>query len=175
MRQRTESRDAGPAPGDSTTGMGREPLGRVDETDAATATVASNPGSEAAGPEPAVLVAGEVLSQRFRIMRGLGRGGMGQVYEALDLVLDQRVALKVIRPDLARRSPAIEHLKREVRLARQVVSPHVCRIFDLEQHLDPASPSSPRLDYLTMELLPGPTLASALAERGAIPPPEAVR
>ena len=139
----------------------------------ATATAEGPPCFASFGVEPAVLLAGEVLSQRFRIVRGLGRGGMGQVYEAIDLELDQAVALKVIRPELALRPSIVERFKREVRLARRVSSPHVCRIFDLENHHDPASPRAPRLDFLTMELLPGPTLASVLAERGAIPPTEA--
>ena len=140
----------------------------------ATVTVDRPTKARRPGGEPAVLLADEVLSNRFRIVRGLGRGGMGQVYEAIDLELDQAVALKVIRPELALRPSAVERFKREVRLARRVASsPHVCRIFDLEHHHDPASPQAQRLDFLTMELLPGPTLASVLGERGAVPPAEA--
>ncbi|MCA9727682.1 MAG: hypothetical protein KC729_08360, partial [Candidatus Eisenbacteria bacterium] len=78
--------------------------------------------------------AGTVLARRFRIEGILGRGGMGEVYQAFDLELEAPIALKVLRPELARSRGAAERLKREVVLARRVTHPNVCRTFDLWRH-----------------------------------------
>src|SRR5437016_14280243 len=80
---------------------------------------------------------GERVADRFRIVGLLGQGGMGQVYEAEDLELLDRVALKIIRPDVARDARAVERFRREVYLARKVTHPNVCRIFDLFRHRVP--------------------------------------
>ncbi len=113
----------------------------------------------------------EVIAERFRIVRFLGQGGMGQVYEAHDLELGAAVALKIIRPDIARRPREIERFKREVHLARQVTHPNVCRIFELFQHISPIGPwgktSRPML-FLTMELIPGKTLADLVRRQGPL-------
>src|SRR6185503_11091813 len=77
-----------------------------------------------------IFAPGERLAGRFRIVKLLGQGGMGQVYEAEDLELSDRVALKVVRPDAARDERAVERFRREVYLARRVTHPNVCRIFD---------------------------------------------
>src|SRR5262249_53176541 len=74
---------------------------------------------------------GDVLAERFRIERLIGIGGFGFVYRARDLALDVDVALKLLRPELARRPEAFERFRRELLLARQVSSPHVGRIPDI--------------------------------------------
>ena len=76
-------------------------------------------------------VAGDLLAERFRIKRFLARGGMGEVYEAEDVELHERVALKSIRSELLHDGRALDRFKREVHLARKVTHPNVCRIFDL--------------------------------------------
>jgi Protein kinase domain len=73
---------------------------------------------------------GDSLAGRFRIVRLVGRGGMGEVYEAFDELLDQTVALKTIRPEIVGEPRMEERFRREVPLARQVTHPHVCRVFD---------------------------------------------
>src|SRR5688500_15155124 len=84
-------------------------------------------GSPAVGSAPEeTIAAGEVLAGRYRIARLLGCGAMGEVYEALDLELHERVALKRIRPGLASSPAAIERFKREVHLARRITHPNVC-------------------------------------------------
>jgi tetratricopeptide (TPR) repeat protein len=77
---------------------------------------------------------GEMLGSRFRIDGLLGVGGMGVVYRARDLSLDIDVALKLLRPELARRPGALDRFRGELLLARQVSSPHVVRIHDIAEH-----------------------------------------
>src|ERR1700677_2170694 len=74
--------------------------------------------------------AGELVLGRFRIVRPLGSGGMGDVYEASDLELG-RIALKTIRSDFADSPEIIARFKKEVQLARKVGDPHVCRVYEL--------------------------------------------
>jgi serine/threonine protein kinase/tetratricopeptide (TPR) repeat protein len=91
--------------------------------------------SSTSPPPPAAHVAeGDVLASRFRIVRFIGRGGMGDVYEAEDLELGERVALKTVRPEIAHLDGAIERFRREIQLARKVTHPNVCRIFDVFRH-----------------------------------------
>jgi len=111
------------------------------------------------------LSAGDTLSGRFRIVRFIGRGGMGEVYEAEDSVLPERVALKTIRPEIAADERVIARFKQEIRLSRKVTHPNVCRMFDIAGHrrgTSGAEESADEVTYLTMELLPGETLAERL-------------
>ncbi len=119
---------------------------------------------------------GEVIGERFRVVRFLGQGGMGQVFEAEDLELAARVALKVIRPELSRSRRTVERFKREVRLARQVTHPNVCRIFDLFQHVtgDSWGRDEHPVLFLTMELLQGETLSRCLRRGGPLQMRQAV-
>jgi tetratricopeptide (TPR) repeat protein/tRNA A-37 threonylcarbamoyl transferase component Bud32 len=103
-----------------------------------------------------------VLADRFRIVRFIARGGMGEVYEAEDRVLKERVALKTIRPDVAGDDRTMERFLREVHLARSVTHPNVARTYDVFHHEG--------LAFLTMELLSGETLADRLARTGRIAP-----
>ncbi|MDR3388308.1 MAG: protein kinase [Rudaea sp.] len=81
----------------------------------------------------AELRSGDVLAGRFRVESMLGIGGMGVVYRAYDLSLDVEVAIKLLRPELARRPESFERFRQELLLARQVSSPHVVRIHDIAQ------------------------------------------
>jgi serine/threonine protein kinase/Tfp pilus assembly protein PilF len=104
-----------------------------------------------------------LLAGRFRLIRFLGAGGMGEVWEAFDEELRQAIAVKLIRGDIALDPKAVERFKREVLNARSVSHPNVCRVHDLfiHQSSDGDSP------FLTMQLVPGETLAARL-ERGPI-------
>jgi Tol biopolymer transport system component len=132
--------------------------------DPSTAPTTGLGGPPAAGP--ALLSPGEILASRFRIERFLGRGGMGEVYEAFDLDLRAPVALKTIRPDLAANEQAMERFRREITLARQVTHPNMCRTFDLGRHLERAA--TLQIAFLTMELLAGETLEDRLARDGRL-------
>ena len=114
---------------------------------------------------------GAVLDGRYRIVRFIAAGGMGEVYEAEDRMLGTQVALKTIRPELVARTQMLERFRREILLARRVTHRNVCRIFDLGHH--PADESGPGLTFLTMELLRGETLRARLL-RGAMSAAEAL-
>jgi tetratricopeptide (TPR) repeat protein len=108
---------------------------------------------------------GQTLAGRYRILRPIGAGGMGEVYAAEDIELGARVAVKTMRVEDA---DSLAHFKREIQLARTVTHPNVCRIFDLHRHHDPESGTV--VTFLTMELVEGETLTDYLARRGALTP-----
>src|SRR6185369_9456584 len=87
----------------------------------------SSSGSSDEGRFPA----GTILGERYKILGLLGRGGMGEVYRAHDLKLEQQVALKFLPPATARDSRLLERFRGEVRIARQVSHRNVCRVYDL--------------------------------------------
>src|SRR5271157_99200 len=122
------------------------------------------------------LTLGQVLSGRFRVIRFLGLGGMGEVYEARDLDLGERVALKTIRPEIASQPLTMARFKQEIQLARRVTYPNVCRMFDLERHRPPleTDPAAAIVTFLTMELLEGETLAARLRRAGRMATAEAL-
>jgi len=108
---------------------------------------------------------GQVLAGRYRVVRFIAQGGIGEVYEATDLELGEGVALKTLRPEFARDEPSVERFKREVQLARRVTHPNACRIFGWVLH---RSESGETVPLLTMELLQGETLSQRLSRVGAL-------
>ncbi len=72
-----------------------------------------------------------VIGGRYEVLGLLGSGGMGNVYRARDRELDEPVALKVLRPEIAANAAALERFRREVKLARRVTHPNVARVFDI--------------------------------------------
>jgi eukaryotic-like serine/threonine-protein kinase len=116
---------------------------------------------------------GDLLCDRFRVVRFIARGGMGEVYEADDLELKERIALKAIRPDIAAEERVNQRFRREVQLARRVTHPNICRVFDLFQHQS-ANSRQPATLFVTMELLQGETLSQRLKREGRLSP-EAAR
>ena len=114
---------------------------------------------------------GDVILDRFRVVRLLGSGGMGEVYEADDLQLG-RIAIKTIRGKIASTARALEWFRREIQLARRVSGPEVCRIHEL--FIVPATERDRQSAFLTMELLDGIPLSTRLRQSGAIPPAEAL-
>jgi serine/threonine-protein kinase len=103
---------------------------------------------------------GQVLGERYQILELLGRGGMGEVWRALDLKLRVEVALKALRGDLFKSERRLELLRQEVRAAREVVSPNVCRIFDLIE--------IEGRELVSMEYVDGATVLAVLQERGPL-------
>lgn len=120
-----------------------------------------------------LFVPGELLLQRFRIVRLIGSGGMGEVYEAEDLEVGWRVALKTIRSEITGNLQLQSRFRREVQLARRVSHPNICRIHELfvlpeSAGIVAGSRRYPTL-FLTMEFLPGITLAEKLQRDGPLP------
>jgi serine/threonine-protein kinase len=109
---------------------------------------------------------GVVLAERYRIIGLLGRGGMGEVYRADDLKLGQPVALKFLPRHLAEEKDRLERFYAEVRIARQVSHPNVCRVYDVGE-IDGQN-------YLSMEYVDGEDLASLLKRIGRLPPDKAL-
>ena len=106
---------------------------------------------------------GELLEQRFRIVREVAQGGMGVVYEAVDERLKRRIALKCAKAGFGNRLPP------EVRHATEISHPNVCKIFEIHT----ATTRLGEIDFVTMEFLTGETLTERLA-RGPVPEAEAV-
>jgi len=127
------------------------------------ATSASLPSS---GNLEAILQIGTVLGGRYQILEMLGLGGMGAVYKARDTELDRLIALKVIRPDIARHPEALARFRQELLTARQVSHKNVVRIFDIGE--------GDGIKFITMEYVPGRDLRSILADRGKLPVSEAL-
>ncbi|MBK7864970.1 MAG: protein kinase [Archangiaceae bacterium] len=117
---------------------------------------------------PARFAAGEVVAQRYRIERLVAHGGMGEVYEAYDTELGTRLALKTVRAEIVGDPDALERFKRELKVARRITHPNVCRTFDLGTHVA----ASGRITFFTMEFLEGETLQHALRARGPMEPAE---
>ncbi|HSG39214.1 MAG TPA: serine/threonine-protein kinase, partial [Thermoanaerobaculia bacterium] len=97
---------------------------------------------------------------------------MGEVYEARDLELNEPVAVKILRPQIAGDEQVLRRFKREVQLARRVTHPNVCRVYDLVHHTG-EDEGGPRV-FLTMELLRGETLSDRLERGGPMAPAEAL-
>ncbi len=103
---------------------------------------------------------GSVLADRYELQLLLGEGGMGTVFRALDRELDERVALKVLHPEIARDRAALTRFRREVKLARRVTHRNVARTFDLGSHEGTR--------FLTMELVEGDSLGRVTARQPGI-------
>jgi serine/threonine protein kinase/Tfp pilus assembly protein PilF len=132
--------------------------------------LAATPAFTTSDPVTQFFQPGDVAADRFRIARFLARGGMGEVYEAEDIELHERVALKCVRGELLHDARALERFKREVHLARKVTHPNVCRIFDLFRHSNSKSGSArSSVVFVVMELLEGQTLSELLQSRGRMP------
>jgi hypothetical protein len=121
--------------------------------------------SSASSVEEGRFPAGTVLAGRYRILGLLGHGGMGEVYRAYDLILNQAVALKFLAaPEIG--EAALARFRNEVRIARQVSHPNVCRVYDIG--------FIEGLHFLSMEYLDGEDLDSLLRRIGRLPQDKAI-
>jgi predicted Ser/Thr protein kinase len=114
------------------------------------------------GKTAPVVEVGQVISSKYKLLRLLGDGGMGSVYEAEHLRLGTHVAIKVLHSDLARRSGLIERFLQEARVSAQIRSPHVVHVTDVE-----ATPDG--IAYLVMELLQGEPLSTLEKRERTLP------
>ncbi|WP_375767485.1 protein kinase [Archangium gephyra] len=109
----------------------------------------------------------ELFAGRYALEALIGRGGMGHVYRARDVLVGDVVALKTLELGKEPGSDALERFRREVRLARRIAHPHVARMHDLGEHAGQ--------NYLTMEYVEGQDLRSLLAREGPLAPVRAAR
>jgi TolB-like protein len=109
---------------------------------------------------PSLEPATQVIAGRYEVIGLLGVGGMGAVYKVRDLDLDEIVALKMLKRELALAPGVAERFRREVKLARRVTHPNVARTFDLGEHAGER--------FLTMELVQGESLATRIAREGPL-------
>jgi serine/threonine-protein kinase len=122
--------------------------------------------SSSSFPDEGRFPAGTVLADRYRILSLIGRGGMGEVYRANDLKLGQPVAIKFLPEPVANNERMLSRFHAEVRIARQVSHPNVCRVYDIGEIQGAA--------YITMEYVDGEDLASLLRRIGRLPPDKAI-
>jgi hypothetical protein len=147
-------------PSDSPTGTAPQRVAAATPT--RTRSALSSPRSLSGAPVTGERFApGTVLVGRYRIVGLLGRGGMGEVYRADDLTLEQAVALKFLPRAIEGDSERLERLYSEVRMARQVSHPAVCRVWDVGE--------AEGQHFLSMEFVDGENLASLLRRIGRLP------
>jgi serine/threonine-protein kinase len=121
-------------------------------------------GREVLPPGPAETEPDELVGGRYRLERSLGNGGMGEVFVAVDTVLDRRVALKRLSPALTDDEPTRTRFFREARALARINSPNVVAVFDAAANGEP---------HLVMELIEGTTLRDELRRTRRIPPERA--
>lgn len=116
--------------------------------------------------DDARFIPGDVLSDRYRIVGLLGRGGMGEVYRADDLKLKQPVALKFLPQSLTANAAALARFYREVSVARQISHRHICRVYDVAEY--------DGQHFISMEFVRGEELSSLLKRIGRLPQDKAI-
>lgn len=107
------------------------------------------------------LTTGSTFAERYQIIEELGKGGMGRVYKAHDTKIKEKIALKLINPEIAKDKKTIERFSNELRLARKIRHKNVCGMFDLGE--DKGN------HYITMEFIPGEDLRSLIRRIGQLP------
>ncbi|MEM1031114.1 MAG: serine/threonine-protein kinase [Myxococcota bacterium] len=106
---------------------------------------------------------GTVLSGKYRIVREIGRGGMAAVYEATNVDIDKRVAIKLLAGHLASSQTVVERFLREARAVSQITSPHICDVYD-SGRLEDGAP------FLVLELLEGESLYDTMCRERQMTP-----
>jgi serine/threonine-protein kinase len=146
--------------------MERPPQPSLIETVLAGPRAGDTSTAHSSAAEEGRFVPGALIAGRYRIIALLGRGGMGEVYRATDLTLGQSIALKFLPEQAANDLRLLERFHGEVRLARQVSHPNVCRVYDIGQ--------ADGMPFISMEYIDGEDLASLLTRIGRLPVDKAV-
>lgn len=103
---------------------------------------------------------GATFSGRYEVRNSIGRGGMGEVYRVLDKEIGEEIALKLLRPEISADPQLIERFRNELRFARRISHPNVCRVYHLGEHEG--------VYYITMELVAGEDLKTWIARTGPL-------
>jgi serine/threonine-protein kinase len=109
---------------------------------------------------PEELASGSLFAGRYQIIEELGHGGMGRVYRALDKKLNEEVALKLVRPEIAADRSTLERFHNELKLARKISHPHVGRMYELMEEKGS--------HFITMEYVPGQDLRGLIRQTGQL-------
>jgi serine/threonine protein kinase/Tfp pilus assembly protein PilF len=112
------------------------------------------------------LTTGSIFAGRYQIIEELGRGGMGKVYKVLDKEVNAKIALKLIKPEIASDNKTIERFRNELKVARDIAHKNVCRMYDLGKEEGAY--------YITMEYVSGEDLKSFIRRAGFLSPGKAL-
>ena len=127
-----------------------------------------NDGATLRAAAPATNLVGQVIADRYHVVKKLGEGGMGQVYLAEHVKMGRRSAIKVMNPSLTHDPDAVARFNREAANASRITHPNVCAVYDFGETPD-------GLIYLAMEFVEGEPLTDPLGRDGALPLGRAVR
>jgi serine/threonine protein kinase/tetratricopeptide (TPR) repeat protein len=106
------------------------------------------------------LTTGSIFAERYQIIEELGRGGMGRVYKVLDTTIKEKIALKLLKPEIASDKKTIERFRNELKFARKIRHENVCQMYDLNEEKG--------AHYITMEFVPGENLKSMIRMSGQL-------
>jgi serine/threonine protein kinase/tetratricopeptide (TPR) repeat protein len=104
------------------------------------------------------IATGTTLAGRYQVIEELGHGGMGRVYKVFDTDIKEKIALKILRPEIALDKETVERFSNELKLARKISHRHVCRMFDLGK--------AEGTTFITMEFVPGEDLKKLIRKTG---------
>ena len=113
------------------------------------------------------LTSGTTFARRYQIIKELGKGGMGRVYKALDREINEEVAVKLLKPEIAADKSTIERFRNELKIARKVTHKNVCRMHDIGKEEETY--------FITMEYVEGEELKGLIKRKGKIPEKEAIK
>jgi eukaryotic-like serine/threonine-protein kinase len=125
-------------------------------------------GSTLRAKNPTADLVGQVVADRYAIIRKLGEGGMGAVYLGEHVKMGRKSAIKVMNPAMANDPDAISRFNREASNASRISHPNVCQIYDFGEKPE-------GIIYLAMEFIEGAALTAIIEREGALPPARAVR
>jgi len=111
-------------------------------------------------PPKKELTTGSVFANRYQIIEELGRGGMGRVYKAFDTEINEKLAIKLLKPEIASDSKTISRFRNELRLARGIRHKNVCQMYDISKEKGSY--------YITMEYVRGEDLKHLIRKIGGL-------
>lgn len=117
-------------------------------------------------PLAGTLNPGTTFANRYEVLERLGSGGMGEVYRVLDTEIGEELALKLLRPEITGQPQFVERFRNELKLARRISHPNICRVYHIGEHTGRY--------YITMEFVPGQDLMSRIRSSGPLDPAELV-
>jgi len=127
--------------------------------------ISSIPTKTLATPEEK-LTRGTTFAGRYGVIEKLGEGGMGKIYRVEDKKINEEVALKLIRPEIASDKKTIERFSNELKFARKIAHRNVCKMYDLGEEKG--------THYITMEYVPGEDLKSMNKMMGQLSPGQSI-